>query len=166
MCFTRATYITEEPDAVVPQVRICMGAVQVTGRSTMTGCKGKNMDEFINLIIVVVTGVIAFTVTYKILPFKLFTDKKPSIALFPKYIVTYNTSISDIEKNLDNLQFKKVDVNTFSRGKIYGDFSAKAIKITVKINREISQIKVYASFFGIAFDTGDIWQLTSDIVNA
>ena len=36
MCFTRATYITEEPDAVVPQVRICMGAAQVTGRSTMT----------------------------------------------------------------------------------------------------------------------------------
>lgn len=36
MCFTRVTYITEEPDAVVPQVRICMGAAQVTGRSTMT----------------------------------------------------------------------------------------------------------------------------------
>jgi len=29
-------YITEEPDAVVPHVRICVGAVQVTGRSTMT----------------------------------------------------------------------------------------------------------------------------------
>jgi hypothetical protein len=29
-------YITEEPDAVIPHVRICMGAVQVTGRSTMT----------------------------------------------------------------------------------------------------------------------------------
>jgi len=29
-------YIAEEPDAVVPHVRICVGAVQVTGRSTMT----------------------------------------------------------------------------------------------------------------------------------
>lgn len=29
-------YITEEPDAVVPHVRICVGAVQVTGRSTLT----------------------------------------------------------------------------------------------------------------------------------
>jgi hypothetical protein len=28
--------ITEELDAVVPHVRICLGAVQVTGRSTMT----------------------------------------------------------------------------------------------------------------------------------
>lgn len=29
--------ITEEPDAVVPHVRICVAAAQVTGRSTMTG---------------------------------------------------------------------------------------------------------------------------------
>jgi len=28
--------MTEEPDAVVPHVRICVGAAQVTGRSTMT----------------------------------------------------------------------------------------------------------------------------------
>ena len=28
--------ITEEPDAVIPHVRICMGTAQVTGRSTMT----------------------------------------------------------------------------------------------------------------------------------
>ncbi len=42
MCFTRVTYITEEPDAVVPQVRICMGAAQVTGRSTMTIISNRN----------------------------------------------------------------------------------------------------------------------------
>ena len=124
------------------------------------------MDELINLIVVVITGVIIFTATYKILPFKLLPEKKPRISLFPKYIATYNNPVSEIEKTLDALQFKKVDAGTYSRGKIYGDFSAKAIKITVKINNEISQIKVYAPFFGIAFDTGDIWQLTSDIVNA
>ncbi len=28
--------IIEEPDAVIPHVRICMGAAQATGRSTMT----------------------------------------------------------------------------------------------------------------------------------
>ena len=28
--------IIEEPDAVIPHVRICMGAVQVTDRSTVT----------------------------------------------------------------------------------------------------------------------------------
>ena len=26
---------TEEPDAVIPHVRVCMGTAQVTGRSTM-----------------------------------------------------------------------------------------------------------------------------------
>lgn len=35
-------FITEEPDAVVPHVRICVGAVQVTGRSTMTVSKGES----------------------------------------------------------------------------------------------------------------------------
>jgi len=124
------------------------------------------MDEIVKLAIVVITAVTVFTVIYKIFPFKTFTVNKPSFALFPKYIATYNKPVSEIEKNLENLKFNQVDANTYSRGKIYGDFSAKAIKITVKINNEISQIKVYASFFGVAFDTGDIWQLTSDIVNA
>ena len=39
MRFTRVIDITEEPDAVIPHVRICMGAVQATGRSTMTAVK-------------------------------------------------------------------------------------------------------------------------------
>ena len=33
--------ITEEPDAVIPHVGICLGAARVTGRSTKTR-KGKN----------------------------------------------------------------------------------------------------------------------------
>ncbi len=45
MSFTRATYITEEPDAVVPHVRICMGAAQVTGRSTMTSLLRRHVAE-------------------------------------------------------------------------------------------------------------------------
>ena len=34
--------ITEEPDAVIPHVRICVGAVRVTGRSTMTVYRAEN----------------------------------------------------------------------------------------------------------------------------
>ena len=36
--------IIEEPDAVVPHVRICMGAAWVTGRSTMTAKNGENNE--------------------------------------------------------------------------------------------------------------------------
>ncbi|MFT4764457.1 MAG: hypothetical protein ACI9OH_001551 [Oleispira sp.] len=39
-------YITEEPDAVIPHVRICVGAVQVTGRSTMTVKNSIERDKF------------------------------------------------------------------------------------------------------------------------
>lgn len=34
--FARAFNITEEPSAVIPLARICVGTAQVTGRSTTT----------------------------------------------------------------------------------------------------------------------------------
>ena len=73
----------------------------------------------------------------------------------------WESLISALEKN----QFKKIDNGKYSRGKVYGDFSAKAIKLSVEIDEEKKQVKVYASFFGVLFDTGDIWKVTSEIVN-
>jgi len=54
-------YITEEPDAVVPHVRICVGAVQVTGRSTMTKSLRKYMrnSKTLNIIIFVFIAAMA-----------------------------------------------------------------------------------------------------------
>ena len=60
--------------------------------------------------------------------------------------------------------FQKNKNGSYSRGKIYGDFSAKSIKLSVTINKKAKQVYVYASFFGVLFDTGDVWQVTSDIV--
>jgi len=39
--------IIEEPDAVIPHVRICMGAAQATGRSTMTLSKQRFMNKIV-----------------------------------------------------------------------------------------------------------------------
>jgi hypothetical protein len=123
------------------------------------------MNDVLELVVTVVVAVAGFTALYKILPFKKYRVTKPKFALFPKYIAVFDGPIGDIEKSLESLEFKKTNTNIYSRGKIYGDFSAKAIKLSVKIDEKESLIKVYASFFGILFDTGDIWQVTTDILN-
>ena len=123
------------------------------------------MDDILELLIFVVIGVAGFTFIYKILPFKSWKNKKPKFTLFPKYIAQFNKPISEIEAALEKIQFKKNDNNVYTRGKIYGDFSAKAIKLSVEINEEQKQIKLYSSFFGVLFDTGDIWQVAAEIIN-
>ncbi len=45
LVFYTSEYITEEPDAVVPHVRICVGAVQVTGCPTTTEPKPEDLPE-------------------------------------------------------------------------------------------------------------------------
>ena len=76
----------------------------------------------------------------------------------------FETSPEAIESTLLVLGFSKSAEGKFSRGKVYGDFSAKSIKLAVVVDTSRNLIKVYASFFGVLFDTGDIWQVTSDIV--
>lgn len=123
------------------------------------------MNDILELVVIVVIAVVGFTFIYKISPFKTWRNKKPKFVLFPKYVAKFDKPVTEIESALEKIQFKKSSNRTFDRGKIYGDFSAKAIKLSVDIDEEKSQIKVHASFFGILFDTGDIWQVTSDIVN-
>jgi hypothetical protein len=124
------------------------------------------MNELIELIVIALIAVCLFTVIYKIVPFKSWKDKKPKFVLFPKYVAKFEVPVVTIESTLVKLGFSKSPAGQFSRGKVYGDFSAKAIKLSVIIDQSSNQIKVYASFFGILFDTGDIWQVTSDIISS
>ena len=123
------------------------------------------MNDILVLVIIVVIAVAGFTILYKLSPFKTWENKKPKFTLFPKYIAKFDKPVSEIESALEKIKFEKDSNRTFSRGKIYGDFSAKAIKLTVEVDEMNSQIKVYSSFFGILFGTGDIWQVTADIIN-
>jgi len=122
------------------------------------------MNEIIELLITASLAVIIFTALYKMLPFKKHEGIKPKLVFFPKYILSFNNTIDEIESSLTTLGFKKNIKGVFTRGKVYGDFSAKAIKLSVEVNEQTKEIKVYASFFGILFDTGDVWQVTADIV--
>ena len=123
------------------------------------------MNDILELVIIVVIAVAGFTIIYKLLPFRIWKNKKPKFTLFPKYVTKFDKPVSEIESALEKLQFKNISNRIFTRGKVYGDFSAKAVKLSAEVDEENSQIKIYASFFGILFDTGEIWQVTSDIIN-
>lgn len=115
-------------------------------------------------IVLTVAVVVGFTLTYRSKPFKALEAVKPKFTLFPKYVVNLDRPIAEIELSLMKLGFKKGKNGAFSRGKIYGDFSAKSIKLSVDINEEEKRMTIHASFLGILFDTGDIWQVTTDII--
>jgi hypothetical protein len=124
------------------------------------------MHEIIELLIIVAGFVGLSTATYKLAPFKMHGPEKPTFVLFPKYIAQYDKPLVEIESALLALEFEKNEQGAFSRGTIYGDFSAKAIKLAVEIDEQERTIKVYAPFFGILFDTGDIWQVATNILSA
>ncbi len=122
------------------------------------------MDSIFELVFIVVAAVAGSTVLYRVTPFKALGPTKPRFTLFPKYTAHFGGAVDELENSLRALGFHEKEDGVFSRGKVYGDFSANAIKLTVEIDKNEKQIKVYASVFGILFDTGDIWQVTADIL--
>lgn len=123
------------------------------------------MNDVLELFLMMVVVVSIFTIVYRATPFKRFKGKRPKFVMFPKYIAAFERPVSEIETALEHNGFTKVNEGIYTRGKIYGDFSARAIRLTVEVDGENNGIKIYASIFGILFDTGDIWQACSDIVN-
>lgn len=123
------------------------------------------MSEIFELLIVVAVAVTGLTVIYKILPFRQLPKNKPKFTLFPKYSAKFEKPVGKIESALIAQGFKKNENGSYSRGKIYGDFSVKSIRLLVVVKESSGELSICSSFFGILFDTGDIWQVTSDILN-
>lgn len=125
------------------------------------------MDNTLLIVLGAVLIVVVFTRTYKKLPFKNHEDavSRPKLTFFPKYIAAFDKPVEDIEMSLAVLGFKATaDPSFYYRGKVYGDLSAKRIKLSVQIDEEAKQIKVQASSLGILYDMGDIWQITNEIL--
>lgn len=123
------------------------------------------MDNSLLIVVSAIMIVVASSTLYKFLPFKHHHGSRPIITLFPKYIATFQRPIEDIELSLAALGFKgTADPGFYYRGKTGGGFSAKSVKLSVKLDKENSTIKVQTSFLGILFDMGDIWQVTNDIL--
>ena len=106
------------------------------------------------------------TLTYKVLPYKQWKNKQPSFVLFPKYIAQYSSSTEDIISRIQKLGFKSVDQSNkkFVRGKAFGDFSVKWMKLEILIDDKKQELQVFAPFFGIIFDNGDLWKIISNLV--
>lgn len=130
--------------------------------------KGIAMEEIINIVVWVIGAVVIMTAIYHLVPFREWQNKKPKLVFFPKYSVNFTENKENVVANLKDMGFKsnEKNPNIFARGKIYGDFSAKALKLHVEIIESEKRLKVYAPFMGVFFDTGDIWSITSNAIRA
>jgi hypothetical protein len=91
---------------------------------------------------------------------------KPNFVLFPKYLAKYQRTDDEIEKTLAELAFKQNPLTgLYTRGKVRNGIFSKSIKLTISFDREKKEVAVYSSFACILYDDGEIWQLTTDIVN-
>ncbi len=125
----------------------------------------------LNIIIFAVIVLIFFTLLYKLIPYRRAGDRKPLIALLPKYKKTVHLKAnkSELENKLSTYGFKKIrSVNKstyYERGYLLGDFSVKITKIKLEVKEiynDLAEITLAASWFA-AFDTGDFWIFITEL---
>jgi len=118
------------------------------------------MFEFLSIIVVLGSYI------YRQQPLKVLPATKPKFVLFPKYLAKYERDDDEIQKTLAELPFKQNPLTGFyTRGKVRNGIFSKSIKLTISVGREKKEVSVYSSFACILYDDGEIWQLTTDIVN-
>ncbi len=116
------------------------------------------------MVLEIIIVVVFFTVLYRMLPFKHFNSVKPKFVLFPKYKAKYEVTKQVVESNIEQMGFVQKEDGIYHRGKVYGDFSANKIKLAIEIDEMESELKIYASFFGVLFDNGDLWEITEQAI--
>ncbi|MEM5534672.1 hypothetical protein HHE92_12775 [Pseudoalteromonas arctica] len=111
------------------------------------------------------------TITYKVLPHRELGNKKPTIAVMPKYKTKVNASISasELDEVLAVYGFSKVnvknDADKYTRGSVLGDISIKLAKVNVFvscISPSRKEVCVEAGWVAV-FDTGDHWQFLKEL---
>ncbi|MFT5444959.1 MAG: hypothetical protein ACI9DC_000119 [Gammaproteobacteria bacterium] len=122
------------------------------------------VPRFFELLITVVLAVAATTLLYWLLPFREWKNRKPAFTIFPKYVGQFTRPVDEVRATLVKLKFERQASGAYVRGKVYGDFSAKSIKVYVDIDVAKNEVHVGGAFFGVLFDSGDLWQLTSEIL--
>jgi len=132
----------------------------------------KNLEsEIMEIVITVVAVLAATTILYKVLPHRNLGQKKPILALFPKYKneVPKPKSVYRVEEVMSSLGFeKKKDQGgsiKYSRGSIAGDISVKLMKINVTFSPISNGNLPYTveAAWVVAFDTGDHWDFTKQL---
>ncbi len=108
------------------------------------------MSEVLEIGIYIISAVVITTAVYHILPFRKVGSKKPSFVLFPKYECSFSIPIEGVIKRVVELGFslKPNSDYIYERGKVYGDFSAKAMKLRIVIEDKHKIVKVFAPYMG------------------
>ena len=124
------------------------------------------MDDIVFLVKLVVIVIAALTLVYRLLPYRDLADTKPMIAFFPKYRLDIST-VKDIENNLVQAGFHTIqnDRPDWYRGRNFGDFSVKLMKLRLRISEDRQSAVLATPFFGVVFDTGDLWTVGKQIVD-
>ncbi|MEL6374923.1 MAG: hypothetical protein AAFR04_13260 [Pseudomonadota bacterium] len=114
---------------------------------------------------VILAAVGTLTLVYHVLPFRAPGERKPAFAMFPKYETRYARPDAEVRAALARLKFAPAtgDPNVFDRGKIYGDFDARAIALRVTLDPQAQTFRLGAKAFGVLFDTGDLWKVAHAI---
>ncbi|MEP3248286.1 MAG: hypothetical protein ABJN40_21510 [Sneathiella sp.] len=117
--------------------------------------------DITNIILLVGLALILLAVIYRILPYKSLSAQKPALVFFPKYVFQIS-DVESAEKTMEQLGFKAhKGSNIYIRGYILGDFSAKLSRLTVTLEGQTAYLG--APLLGLFFDTGDLWQIATDI---
>ena len=121
--------------------------------------------QYIIIAAVTVVAVIFMKIRYSRGPFKIWQEKAPKFVWFPKYLVSFDQPVNEICLALESIGFKKnkASSNTYSRGKVYGDFSANKILLSVEVSD--TSFKLWANTF-ILFDTGDLWKVSKQVLSS
>ncbi|NQT40024.1 MAG: hypothetical protein HQ581_21200 [Planctomycetes bacterium] len=128
------------------------------------------------IVIITIAVVVTFLITlfYKLIPYRRPREKKPLLALFPKYHSEVDwgepeIGLAEIEERLAEFGFRKFKTRNgmtfFQRGHLLGDFSIKIVKLKCGISEPEngkSTITLEASWVA-GFDTGDLWVFLSEL---
>ncbi len=118
-----------------------------------------------NLTVAIVAGglaVVCLGVVYRLLPSRTPSQKKPVIAVFPKYTFPYR-SIETLHEQLALQGFKQSAENIYVRGNVLGDFMANWVKLKISIDQNKQVATLQSGVLGIAFDTGDLWEIVQTL---
>lgn len=129
------------------------------------------------MFLIVLISLVVITIIYKILPYREHGLVKPSFAILPKYKTCIEINEADgaivdyITRSFTQFGFKVSSTNSgiisYSRGHVLGDFSIKLSKVNLTFLQisESAGVLTIAAGWVSAFDTGDHWQLLSELKN-
>ena len=141
------------------------------------------IDILIFSIPVIIILLVTLKISYTLRPPAQHSENKPTICFFPKYKTQINLSLEVVE-NSDpiralserlipygfRLYKSEKGFIKFTKGSFLGElryFSGARMKLNLKFTIPLSQNSTvhvqYATFAGVLFDTGDLWNVTSDI---